>query len=408
MFGGCFSHGLLRLFFPGGIGLSYILLYQDDERMQCLSVCTAAAILVLTKDSGLFFSITLLTAYFFTKITEKSSSEAKYHNIFPDLGLALISVALPKILWNLHLKQKGTALVFREPVTLPELAQILMQKDETWKQVCWNSYFPKLISNDVKMGWYLKIRTSYFVWTLICIAIGLLLLFLIKKRESSSKQVAVGKIILIAAVIQLIVYVIGMAFAYVTQFEEPEAIDHAAMTRYIGVVFLGLVVVLFSLATEVFAKESYKHAIGTILCAILVFQMCPWGILKRYATRMYVEESITERREYEQLAEELHAITPEGKAWLIVQQDSGAVYHIVKFSVRPVQVQTGQWSLSGDPKSDEWMDQLCESYDAVVVFRTDDEFVDQYGELFDNPGSVEDRSIYIVDPEKRKLVCISS
>ena len=58
--------------------------------------------------------------------------------------------------------------------------------------------------------------------------------------------------------------------------------------------------------------------------------------------------------------------------------------------------------------AEEWMNQLCEGYDYVVLYMVDDYFRSTYGELFAEKEMIDEGRIYLVDRDSKKLVFIDS
>ncbi len=117
-----------------GAGLAYLILYdgENDRIMKRLSVCAAGMILVLTKDAGLLFAVMLLVGVFAAEFLTGNSDSLASHCLFCLETAA--AIAIPKIAWNLHLKARGIGSVFNNPIVFRDLSQIILQKDETWRQ----------------------------------------------------------------------------------------------------------------------------------------------------------------------------------------------------------------------------------------------------------------------------------
>ncbi len=394
-----------------GIGLTYIIIYRNEIILRTISVCCTAFLLVLAKDPGLLFAGVLAVSVLVTGSLNSQQNRKRKSCDLVAFFAVLLSTAFPRVLWNAHLTARNVVRSFNEPFNLKNLLRVIQQEDNTWRQISWNTFFPKLFQNNIEMGWYVKIRLSFFLWLLVCIGIGFLFLSIIRSKDYY--LFTISQVVLLISVIQLLLYTIGTAIAYTYQFPEAEALDHASLSRYLGVVYLGLIVVLFAIASVMIEKESNKHALVTVICTAILLLSSPWGILKAYATRMYVSESVQDRYICDQLAERLLTVVPKGKAWLIVQNDNGTFYHRMKFCLRPVQVQKGNWSFGeteGENRIDaeEWRDILCSTYDAVVLFWVDDYFVDHFGDLFEVPAEIQNMSIFTIDKVNKKLILAGS
>ena len=67
-----------------------------------------------------------------------------------------------------------------------------------------------------------------------------------------------------------------------------------------------------------------------------------------------------------------------------------------------------EWSLGENPYSDddiytrdisveEWMDELCETYDFVVISNVDEQFISTYGAAFEDPSTIANQTLDRLD-----------
>ena len=50
------------------------------------------------------------------------------------------------------------------------------------------------------------------------------------------------------------------------------------------------------------------------------------------------------------------------------------------------------------------MDELCETYDFVVISNVDEQFISTYGDAFVDPSSIANQTVYRIDKEARLLI----
>lgn len=401
-----------------GTGFAYLIAFQNEKCIKTLLVSSAAFLLVLTKDVGLLFAVMLVIGIL---ICECRSQKLSWRSIWPSIMVMGMTI-LPKILWNCHLSARDVNRRFHRPVDVQELIALIFQRDSSWRQTCWNSFFPQLCNEKKSVGWILPVKLPHIAWFAVCIALACLLLFLIRRRSPGS--FAVSKCVFAVIVFQGILYVFGMAVTYVFQFDEAEGSILASFDRYIGIVFYGMMVVLLSFGFELSNAESQERykPYGTILCIVLLLFAAPLGILRAYLSRMTVDWTQEQRFEIDKISEAIQeSVSPGESIWLVAQQDNGGLYYPIKFCIRPIQAQKGMWSFTNVPRydddlyfyeykisADDWLDLLCESYDAVFLITTDDFFLENYGELFEDQTEIQNNTIYSIDHQNRKLVRISS
>ncbi len=393
-----------------GAGLAYLILYdkENDRIMKRLSVCAAAMILVLTKDAGLLFAVMLLLGVFVTEFLSKNSDSLCSRCLFCLETAA--AIAVPKIAWNLHLKARGIGRVFHNPIVLRDLFRIVLQKDETWRQESWNQFFHKLVFEKIPIGYF---NISFFLCLLFFLGIAILAASMLR-REKEDRYTVVRNILLIAF-LQLVVYVVGLGIEYLFQFSEYEGSIHASFARYIGVAFLGILILFQAVGLELFILEARSPRIETAaaLSLSVILMLSPMSIVKSYLTRETVAYSYEFRRDYDRYCMAAEKLGLEGNGWLITQRYQGAYYKL-KCLLKPFQVQRGLFSFRDIPiddsqpdfdvKPEDWMDQLCEGYDYVLLYKTDDYFREHYGYLFEEPEEIADRTFFVVDREKRLLI----
>lgn len=408
-----YDSGLVDAFLGlmSGAGLAYLIVYdnENDRRMKRLSVCAAGMILVLTKDAGLLFAVMLLVGVFVSEYLTKNS-DSRFSRCIFCLETAA-AIAVPKIAWNLHLKARGVGRAFHNPIVPRDLVQIVLQRDESWRQEAWNQYFRKLVTEKVPVG---SFHISFFLCFLFFLGIAMLTVRML--RRGKEEQDAVVRNVIIIAFFQLVIYVVGLGVEYLFQFSEYEGSIHASFARYIGVAFLGILIVLQAAALKLFAGEgqSPRGETAAVLIALsVVLLLAPMSIVKAYLTRETVAYSYEFRRDYDRYCMEAEKLGLKGNGWLITQHYQGAYYKL-KCLLKPFQVQRGLFSfrdvqLDGsqpdfDVKPEEWMDQLCEGYDYVLLYKTDDYFSEHYGYLFEEPEEIADRTFFVVDRENRLLI----
>lgn len=401
-----------------GIGLAYLITYSDETEqvVRTLSVCSASILVVLTKDAGILFGVMLVAG---VVVTERIMFKASRHFAWRPCMAVAAAVALPKISWLLHLRARNVTQAFHNPISVRVLLDVLLNRDTSWRQGSWNRFFHELFQEKIVVGPF-EVGVSYVVYFLLCLGFSILLLHWLKGVQEGS--VRYERAVVWVAAIQLILYTVGIAVAYLFQFGEYEGSYHAGFHRYLRVTYLGLSMVILAMAMKIFTAEKASprtESVVAISLSVLLLLM-PVKALKNYFSRDDVRRTYMIRYENDELIRKLHTITKDGKAWFIAQQDleNGYKYYRFKFCAKPVQIQRNRWSLGDAPRfendfyeydvtADEWMDLLCKEYDYVVLYMVDDYFRNTYGGLFDEAEAIQDGEIYRVDRETRELELVS-
>ena len=135
----------------------------------------------------------------------------------------------------------------------------------------------------------------------------------------------------------------------------------------------------------------------------------------QFLTRENVRHSIYERKEYTELSEKiLTAAGDSDRVYFISQGDNGADSLVMRFILRPIAFGSdcgyslGQPMYDGDiwtqeASADSLRDALMKNYDYLAIHQLDESFAENYGVLFEDPGSIVEESLYRVDKDSGLL-----
>ena len=113
----------------------------------------------------------------------------------------------------------------------------------------------------------------------------------------------------------------------------------------------------------------------------------------------------------------LNSIEDGSKVWFVYENGSLETRGAYKYCVRPnvvdgdVSVRVNIINEEDDSaiySADEWMDELISNdYDYVAFYHIDDQFVEEYSAVFENPEEIVEDSIYAVDKDAKKLCLVA-
>jgi hypothetical protein len=97
----------------------------------------------------------------------------------------------------------------------------------------------------------------------------------------------------------------------------------------------------------------------------------------------------------------------EDKVWIICQDTMGFEFYLFQYEVLPASVGSIPFSIGTpsseqdiwtDPKMtiDKWDSALSE-YDYVIVFKSTETFIKEYGDLFEDPSTLNEQGIYRIE-----------
>jgi hypothetical protein len=203
----------------------------------------------------------------------------------------------------------------------------------------------------------------------------------------------------------LAIYIAGLAFIYCFKFTEYEAVKLASYSRYISIY---MVAVLFVIAAVIVNQKEKTIPLLIILLFV------PYNSL--LGIRYTVGESVAFRKPYESAIDTIdEKIDNDDKVYIISQNTSGYDYWVLRYTLRPNMInEASTWSIGtkygeGDIwtkefTQEEWMDKLVEEdYDFVYLYKCDNQFKDEFQNLFIDASDIEDRTLYKVETKSRKL-----
>lgn len=383
-------------------GLLHLLFDEDNNAINALNMYSVLFMLVLTKDSGLVFAITLLIAYIIKiYIVNKENNKEKF--LLSIIGLA--SVVLPKLLWSNHLIKHNIVSNFNNKIDFNNLWKIIIGQD--------TSYRPKVVNNFIsalnKEGITLNIFNINVNYIALFIIIAICLILIILKFHNKNNSL----IACMCALTTCVIFVIGMCIIYMYKFSEYEALKLAAFNRYINTVYMSLflficISVIILLNTKI---NKYIYLVGLIVFIVLC---CPFDNMSKWIRRQIVDNASGFRSQYDEIVSETNKYAfDNAKIYFISQESDGLDSIVYKLSVRPY-ISGGNYSI-GEPfyendiwtkekTVEEWRNELVENYDYVALYSLNSYFYTHYYQLFEDPDHIYNNRIYAVDKKWGVLV----
>lgn len=384
-----------------GAGLAMIVLKKEKDIFYTLRIASICSILVLAKDVGVFFAIMLSMAYMLDIIPDLKHKDKKV--VFAAAGVVL-SVLIPKLLWEFEIQIHRIAKQFNGKVDLEQLIKIILHKDDTYKSQVWSRFWRALMQETVEIG-HLNVQINYICFLIILFSVLFVLLKLLNKK--------VGAIIF-TVILQTIIYVFGLVISYIFKFSEYEALNLASFERYININCLSIWMLVVIISTSlIYDLEDKKRSLYTLLFGLVIIIMTPSIELIAHLTRESVHESVAERTLYETVAQKAEEQTEAGaNVYLIVQESAGYEIYVMKYLLLERNFNSGAWSI-GEPcwegdiwavkkDADEWMNELCKNYDYVILYNINEHFRENYSHLFKDE-KVCKKALYRVNKNKQIL-----
>lgn len=371
------------------------------------------SLLVLAKDTGMLFGVFFLAAYIVIKLDGSLKNISRENIIITVCGA--VALFLPKILWALNNSLNHVKKSFENSFDFVSLINVLTGNELSYRRKVMGNYIEELSYGYKQLG-ETNIYFNYIVIALVLLALLSAMVYLAIRKCGVSKKKAV--VVEIAGYSLFVVYIAGLMITYMYKFSEFEAVELASFSRYALIVYLGLS--LFAVyGFVIYFSKVYggNRTFNLVILAVTV--MCtPLESVITFCSGSYVTASISQREEIQGFADfTLNSIEDDSKVWFIYENGSLETRGAYKYCVRPnvvdgdVSVRVNIINEEDDSaiySADEWMDELISNdYDYVAFYHIDDQFVEEYSPVFENPEEIVEDSIYAVDKEAKKLCLVA-
>lgn len=326
-----------------------------------------------------------------------------------------LAVLVGKFSWNIYLRLTDTSEAWNTSgLTASALWNVLIGNGEAYQANVISNYFEGIFSpSQYTFGYIIKL--SVFMWALVFVFFSVALIFshkggLWKKRYT---------VCLTGTVVGLGVYTISLLLLYLFTFSPYEAEGLASFSRYISTYLTGMFALLVALYIDRFAAEKGKQGgVCYLILAIMMISVNAANLLPiTFETASSVENTrkIREAREVPQSVLDSLDVNKD-RVYIICQNDNGFRYWINYYNFTPIHTGAVAWSL-GEPYDDGdiWTQNLTveefsaelEEYTHVYVYRADEQFINKYGILFEDPSQIANRTLFRIEKQSKKLVLVS-
>ena len=391
-----------------GSGFALVYTWEKGDKLRLVTLLVALFLLVMAKDSGLFFAVMVAVAMMIKVISWRKGRTLSTTNVKPLAlvgGLSVIAIALPKILWKIHYTGRGVSKAFSQPIDLGIVLNVLLHRDTGWHRQAMETYARAFFTAPQSVG-SLGITVTYpVIFLVLCLMLAGV--YALRKAERGQKGV------LITAVIATALYSFGLSVVYLFKFGESGSMNLLSMDRYLRVPYLAMLILGILLFIEWYQEYQGRRFVAFLAACVLMAGMIPAGTAFGIVSRSSVAEARQFRAPYDALAEQVHAETGDqpAKVYIISQTDDGWDYYVLRYALKPCVAAGWRVFTEGEiPEGghletpEEWTEEL-KDYDYVIVYRAEDVFRETYGKCFAGgaEGILEHR-IYKVDKDRGLLV----
>lgn len=394
-------------------GMGFVRIITEHQKGLCyqLSILAQCMMLVLAKSIGMLYAAFIATAFMTDMICfhrpERGASKTTWSIFFISSLMPMTGSILCKLLWKWELHAKHTQLLFHHHIDYLHYIRIFFAGgDPTYRQQVADNYKHALLY-DI----HLPFGVSYLLELVILTVTTVLLLFLLRRRKVKIAQCAVVSGLCLLCTV-LYVFLLGAVYMY--NFSEYEAVHLASIDRYLSISFLTLAIVLVTMAMMLW--ETFSHPLKWVVlaAAMFYFSLSITSYFSLLLKGEYVTDTQQRRKPYDTFADKMQEFcTPDDKILFISQGDLGYDYYVLHFAARPLLIsQDPSWSLVNESSDqnitaakitpEEWRLKV-QDYAYIVIYKTDELFMEQYAVIFNNPEVISDYSFYRIHHDSMRL-----
>lgn len=376
-----------------------------NDRLSNLTFACGAAVLVLTKDAGMFFAIAMVIAFVASYLLEnkgriKEFGKAEWLN----LSLPFAAMLIAKLSWSAHLRISGSVARFDGKYSIPEFIGILFGKDVGYKTAVKENFADMFFNSYPSTDNYFSVDYGFLVCCALLALFALVVIYNQKSKEGALRRNTVLATLCISSVI----YIIGTLASYIYKFTEYEASILASYSRYMLILLITLVVCAFLTAIYMLSQTNKYNWIYLLVAVYMAVALVNSNYVKQLTGKVFINRSIEMTQEYQELVEKVDNLNlSDERVAVVAQGDSGYIGLMLTYCLYPVEVDTsfGYSPVFQDSYSArEYAEDLINNdYQYLILYKTDNLFAEQFSDVFENPDDISAKGVYYINPETKTL-----
>ncbi|QFJ53960.1 hypothetical protein [Pseudobutyrivibrio xylanivorans] len=387
----------------GGCGFAAVSITKKKDWVYNVYMTMLAAVLVLSKDVGIYLAMFIGLYYFVDYISREGFGKKQL--VWP---LApIIAMAAAKLLWKLELKVSNTGQKFSQPFNLKGTIETIQGNGNEFCTTVYTNFRNALTYRYVyyeRLGFNYAAIMTLFVIGFICLHVSLY------KRKQLNKSAAVSGAVIPGVVI--VFYILSMFPLYISRFAEDEALNLASFDRYCGIMFLtGILLMFWTL------RDMLIDADGKVIPVVLALGMLTSVYHSQkdnivyYTSKQSVEDSQKYRYNVDLLASKINENCEDNARILVVINDGQDIIPAMlnTFSKPRVIDQSNGYFPNNTPEDgssiisvDDLQAIITSEFDYVAVYDINECLTTNYMELFEE-GNILSGSIYTYNKDAGKL-----
>ena len=416
-YGSIYADALLGMMFAFVLATIYIS--KEYNNFTLIKVGLSLFVLTLLKDIGAFFSFIcfgVITYDLFInkknflnlKSINKNKIRQLAKNMYPSV-LIFIIIICAYVSWKLNIILNIDTINSENIISAKSIINAILNVE--------NSYLNRVVLNYVGTFSNLDVIVKYTIIEFSSIL--LLFLLLIHKEEKDKYR---SRSIITLLFIGEVLYAVVLLLLYMRMFSEYEATRLASFHRYFGIY---LNAILFFVIYLIFYKNEENNKIGIKLILLFIFVITTSNVSSFvnsiYNNKINIQNTITFRQPYIDLANGVINKVGENtkyKIYVVAQNSSGIEKWILRYELRNFLSgynDNHAWSVGEKYNNEdiwtvnysksEFEDILYNNYDYIYFYSVDQQFIEQYGEIFyDN--DIKNNKLYKIDKDMNRIYSV--
>lgn len=379
-----------------GILVGYLIfevLTSDNDLFLYIIIILTLFTITLTKSIGIFVSLLVLFILVINELFKKSKKiNIKKYIIF------FLAIAISILSWKFYIKFQNVVINYgySNPIKSNSIIEMISNIYHMFIGTDHpiNTTFSTFFKDFFDKAYYTSLpfpMSGSMILSLFVISYYLVYKFLIKDKEKYKRY-------FILVFILAILYIAMIQVAYFLVFSEREAIIHASMQRYIGSIFISMLMVLIGIIYNTETKSKIY-----LFIPILLLPFTPISVItdSTITSGMSNYDNNVNLEGVKEFSEFVTSKTTENDKIFPVHQTQNKDSRLLQFRY----FMTPRFVPMVDSFDDDYNynyikfnsknafeKELYSNYDYVVVLNTNDYFNDNYGDLFDE--KIEEWSLY--------------
>ena len=407
-------------------GLGVVIAASKDlvrDKWSQLNFVALVTLISITKEIGIYFSLTLIllmsVKIFIDATRGKKPFRIKLLHYLILAMTSLVPIVAIQAGWRMAISDQQPS---GGRSALGIVRSLLLSGDEGgisdfWNDVVFSNFLTKTFTSPLtSINWF-PITTA--AWFAVFSFLLVLVIVTAKQKEDRWQNALVFSILSVC----FIGYLVMLLLLYMTVFTTGEAIALASYERYVPTYFAGIVLYL----NHHFIKDIYAHEsantlsifpatwIATLLLLSSSIPLMSYVSDPNYASTQAISSFEDERKLINNMD-----LQVDDDVWIIAQHTVGFEFYFYNYELLPASVGRSPWSIGstygeGDIWTDasytqeKWASKLID-YEYVFVHNVTESFINEFGEMFDDPKSLEVPGFYRVvrDLNRIKLLRVYS